>query len=207
MRTETTDQFSLFTETGERKYLTPQERLQFMNYAKLQDRETRTFCLLLAETGVRISEGLSVTANSFDFETKSLVVQTLKKRRGGVYRSIPLSDEFLNEMNLVHELRDKQRSKKGRQTKLWDFVRRTGLRRVDRVMQEAGLYGEKATPKGLRHSFAVYCIIQGIPLPTVQKWLGHSSMSTTAIYLQVTGDEERALASRLWRGALSDAIG
>lgn len=193
------DHFSLFTESGERKYLTPKERLAFANTAKIQDRETRTFCLLLNETGVRISEGLSITANSFDFETRSLVVESLKKRRGGVYRSIPLSDEFLNELNLVHELRAKQKSRAGRAEKLWSFTRRTGSRRIDRVMQEAGLEGDKATPKGLRHGFAVWCIMQGIPLPTVQKWLGHSSMNTTAIYLQVTGNEERELASRLWQ--------
>jgi integrase len=39
-----------------------------------------------------------------------------------------------------------------------------------------------------------------IPLPIVQRWLGHSRLETTAIYLDVSGDEERELAKRLWAG-------
>jgi integrase/recombinase XerD len=53
-------------------------------------------------------------------------------------------------------------------------------------------------PKGLRHGFVVACIGQNIPLTTVQKWLGHSRLETTAIYLSVAGEEEREFAKRLW---------
>jgi integrase len=35
-------------------------------------------------------------------------------------------------------------------------------------------------------------------LNLVQRWLGHSSMTTTAIYLQAIGDEERTIAARMW---------
>ncbi len=191
--------FELFTQSGERKYLTPEERQAFANFAKLQDRETRTFCLLMNDTGVRISEGLSVNASSIDLNQKCLTVETLKKRRKGVYRQIPLSDDLVNELNLVHDLRDKQKSNKGRKLKLWNWSRMTGTRRIDRVMQQANILGAQAMPKGLRHGFAVWCILQGIPLPSVQKWLGHSSIVTTSIYMQVTGKEERELASRLWQ--------
>lgn len=65
-------------------------------------------------------------------------------------------------------------------------------------MRHAGISGAMACPKGLRHGFAVACIAQNIPLPTVQKWLGHARLETTAIYLNATGDEEREFAKRLW---------
>jgi site-specific recombinase XerD len=65
-------------------------------------------------------------------------------------------------------------------------------------MTEAGITGAMACPKGLRHSFAVACIGQDIPLTTVQKWLGHARLETTAIYLDVAGDDERRFAKRLW---------
>jgi site-specific recombinase XerD len=54
----------------------------------------------------------------------------------------------------------------------------------------------------LRHGFAVACLTQKIPLPAVQKWLGHARLETTAIYLEVSGDEERELAKRLWSKGL-----
>lgn len=194
-----TPDFTLFTATGERKYLTPEERQSFASMAKKHDRETRTFCLMMNNTGLRISEGLSLSASSIDLETKSLTVETLKKRKKGIYRQIPLSDEFLDDLNLVHEIRSKQKSKKGRNMKLWDWSRMTGFRRINSIMEEASISGAQACPKGLRHGFAVWCIMQNIPLPSVQKWLGHSSMVTTSIYMQVMGKEERELASRLWQ--------
>ena len=67
-------------------------------------------------------------------------------------------------------------------------------------MTQAGIDGGMASPKGLRHGFAIACIAKSIPLPTIQKWMGHARMETTAIYLGVTGVEERELAKRLWVG-------
>jgi integrase/recombinase XerD len=55
-----------------------------------------------------------------------------------------------------------------------------------------------ACPKGLRHAFAVACLDKAIPLPTLRKWLGHARLETTAIYLEIMGDEERKLAEKLW---------
>jgi len=65
-------------------------------------------------------------------------------------------------------------------------------------MKLAGLNGVKATPKGLRHGFAITCISEGIPLPTLQKWLGHARLETTAIYLDFVGEDERRLAEKIW---------
>jgi len=62
----------------------------------------------------------------------------------------------------------------------------------------AGITGAMASPKGLRHGFAIACIAKSIPLPTIQKWMGHARLETTAIYLGVSGDEERNLARRIW---------
>jgi len=35
----------------------------------------------------------------------------------------------------------------------------------------------------------------------VQRWLGHASMTTTAIYLDALGEEEREIAARIWAPA------
>lgn len=58
--------------------------------------------------------------------------------------------------------------------------------------------GPHMTPKGLRHSFDIHAIRSGVPLNLVQRWLGHASMSTAAIYLEAMGDEEREVAARMW---------
>jgi site-specific recombinase XerD len=66
-------------------------------------------------------------------------------------------------------------------------------------MDAAAMTGSHASPKGLRHGFGVIAVQASIPLHLVQRWLGHAQLSTTAIYAEAMGEEERAIAARLWR--------
>jgi site-specific recombinase XerD len=67
------------------------------------------------------------------------------------------------------------------------------------VIQDAGIQeGLHACPKGLRHGFGVAAVSKGIALNMVQKWLGHSQLTTTAIYANAVGEEEQSIASRMW---------
>jgi len=43
------------------------------------------------------------------------------------------------------------------------------------------------------------CPTLTIPLPTVQKWLGHARLDTTSIYLDFVGEDKRRLAEKVWR--------
>ena len=65
-------------------------------------------------------------------------------------------------------------------------------------MEQASIDGPHATLKGLRHGFGVACIEKGIPLNLVHRWLRHAPLSTTAIYANAVGEEERGIAARLW---------
>ena len=42
-------------------------------------------------------------------------------------------------------------------------------------------------PHTIRHSFAVHCLKSGMNIRSVQKILGHSSLNTTQVYLDVVG--------------------
>jgi len=55
-----------------------------------------------------------------------------------------------------------------------------------------------ASPKGLRHGFGVAAVSAGIPLNLMQKWLGHAQLTTTAIYANAVGAEEKDIARRMW---------
>jgi hypothetical protein len=62
----------------------------------------------------------------------------------------------------------------------------------------AGIEGPQASPKGLRHGFGVQAVSSGVPLNMVQKWLGHAQLSTTAIYADAVGAEEKSIMDRMW---------
>jgi integrase len=75
---------------------------------------------------------------------------------------------------------------------------RKAWRYLHAVMGQAGLSGAQASAKGLRHGFGVAAVSAGISLNLVQKWLGRASLTTTAIYANAVGAEEKDFAKRMW---------
>ena len=119
---------------------------------------------------------LALTADRIDLAAGVLVIESLKKRRTGIYRAVPVPPALLDALDLVHGIRELHASRgKGRGELLWPWSRMTGWRAVHAVMAAAGLDGPQASPKGLRHGFGVSAVSAGIPLNLVQKWLGHAS--------------------------------
>ncbi len=191
---------SLYETNGHRKYLTIDERTRFLKAAETFPREVRTFCGVLAYSGCRISEALQLTADRVDLTSGVLIFETLKKRRKGVYRAVPVPPSLLDALDLVHGIRETQvRKAGGRNTRLWMWSRATASRRVKDVMDAADLTDPaNASAKGLRHAFGVAAVSKGIALNLVQRWLGHAQITTTAIYADAVGEEERTIASRMW---------
>ena len=190
---------SLNYEKGSRLYLTEDEREAFLLAAKNSDRQTRTFCQTPDTTGCRISEALCLQPRNLDFGYKVIVFESLKKRKKGVFRAVPVPDDYLDTLNLVHGLKELYRRKKNLEQPLWNWSRMTGYRKVMAVMEAAGIQeGPHRCPKGLRHGYGVNAILNKVPLNTLKKWMGHSKIETTAIYADAVGEEERAIAARMW---------
>jgi integrase/recombinase XerD len=49
---------------------------------------------------------------------------------------------------------------------------------------------------GLRHSFATGCAMRGMPLPVLQRIMGHAQITTTAMYMHVQGEDAMREALR-----------
>jgi integrase/recombinase XerD len=111
---------------------------------------------------------------------------------------VPLPGEILSELDRAFKLRRRQRDARLAIEPLWHWSRTTAWRLVKKVMTTAKIVGPPAMPKGLRHAFGVNAFQSNIPPHLVQRWLGHASLRTTAIYGDVSGPEERAIAERMW---------
>jgi integrase/recombinase XerD len=83
--------------------------------------------------------------------------------------------------------------------RIWRWGRTTAWRQVKHVMAAARIVGSPAMPKGLRHGFGVSAFQASVPPHLVQRWLGHATLRTTAIYGDVVGPDERAFAARMWK--------
>ena len=191
----------LYDALGRRPYLASGERDAFLRTALGHDRPVRTFCSLLYDTGCRISEALHVTPRRVDFADQVIILESLKKRRKGVYRAIPVPPFLLDTLDMVHGLTEIQRRGRRRELDqpLWPWSRTTAWRRVVAVMKQADIAeGPHRVPKGLRHGYAIHALNKGVPLNMVSKWMGHSIMEITAIYANAVGEEQQAIAARMW---------
>jgi len=188
----------VFDGYGNRKYLDQSERRAFLAAADTASPEVKTFCMVLAYTGARISEVLALSPSRIDFKACVIVFESLKKRRRGHYRAVPVPRKVLVALDAVHGVKKAQESVSGPKEVLWPWCRTTAWTRVKEVMEKAGIAGTHASPKGLRHSLGVSALQSGVPLNILQKWLGHTHLRTTAIYADAIGPEEREMAGRFW---------
>ncbi len=172
----------LFGQSGKRKYLTINERQRFLDAASLSKPAIFTFCMTLAYTGARISEVLALAPDKIDFSAQLVVIESLKKRRRGVYRVVPVPTDLLALLNNTHGIKTSQQDIRQMHQRIWPWCRTTAWKHVKACMATADIVGTRACPKALRHSLGVSALQEGVPLNMVKKWLGHSRLETTAIY-------------------------
>lgn len=190
----------LFDAGGHRKYLTRTEWAAFGKAADAAEPDVRTFCWALAYTGARISELMALTPELVDVGDNRLVFECLKRRRKGIFRGVPVPPHLIVMLEGVHGIGAAKADPTKANRRIWPWCRTTAWTRVKEVCALAGIPEAIAMPKSLRHSFGVQGVTEAsVPLGTVKKWMGHSRLESTLVYTDAQGNEERALADRMWR--------
>ena len=192
----TAPETALVTAAG-RLYVTAEERRRFLGAVRAYERtDIATFAATLAYTGCRISEALAVRAVDVDLEAYAMRFRTLK-RRAEHWREVPVPDAHVRELELVHQLRALKGTRR-ESRRLWPMGRTTASRHVARLMHASGIDGPQASPKGLRHGWAIAAVQAGVPLTAIGDVLGHADPSTTTIYARAIGEQARELVARMW---------
>jgi integrase/recombinase XerD len=189
---------SLYGPTGGRKNLNADDRRRFIRAAHRAPAAVRLFCLVLGWSGGRISEVLALTPAAIDIDSGVVNIETLKRRKRGIVRQVPLPRDTLRELNRFFKLRLLQQDSDLAVERLWRWSRTTGWQRIKEVMVAAGIAGPPAMPRGLRHSFGVKAFQSNVPPHLVRRRMGHTSLRSTSIYADVIGPDERAFAARMW---------
>ena len=191
------DVAALYTRAGRRKYLNGDERRRLLAALDGMQQHQALFVRTLCWTGARISEVLALRPDAFQLDRGIVTLRTLKRRRHSM-REIPIPPDLISALDATFGIAAAQRGGDGADDLLWSWHRTTAWRIVKRAMATADLTGTPASPRGLRHAFGVGTLQAGVPIPLVQRWLGHSRMTTTAIYASVVGPEELSFAQRFW---------
>lgn len=188
----------LYSDDNARLYLNSFERQAFMNTCYDLPPLQRTFCLMLVYTGCRISEARYLKPGDIQLEEMTVSIRSLKKRGKHHVRELMIPSEFAFDLKVIHfgELSPEE-------PYLWGEFDRPPPRSkcyrwVKEVMARAGIEGAHACPKGLRHGFGIHAMRCGVQLNMLSKWMGHSSLETTAIYATALGKDEREIAKRMW---------
>lgn len=145
---------------------------------------------LIYSTGLRVSEACSLDTTDIDRDRYGVPIVLVRHGKGGKSREVPLGGAA---DRAVTEYLPARRALGASDAAL--FVNAMGERLTTRSVQRmvkkwtvAGGVHAKATPHGLRHSFATHLLDEGVDLRSIQELLGHASLSSTQIYTKVSVD-------------------
>lgn len=163
----------------------------------------RAILALLYGTGIRASECAHLKEQDVDFAARTIKVLG----KGGYQRVVPLNDSVVQAL-------DHYQSARGRVGVDQSFFRGRNKKSTsrgviyDRVTRFARLarIAKRVTPHILRHTFATHLVRMGEKLIVIRDLLGHRQLTSTQIYLLMTGEDLRNAVDRHPVGKLLDQL-
>jgi len=147
--------------------------------------------LTLRFTGARLGEVLQVDDTlSINFREGTIRLPTLKRhnpKKRGHTRLVPVPHQLMAEIGTYLAEFPDMRGKVFRLDP--GNFRRVFYQRAS----EAGIPRVLAHPHVLRHTRAIEMLRAGVPVTVVQDILGHAALTTTAVYLRISGQEARTI--------------
>ncbi len=151
------------------------------------DKRLYAITSLLAYTGIRISELLSIMLSDINLQTKELVV---RKGKGGKQRVVYLNSKVVNAVRAYISER--------RSDSEYLFPSRE-RERLDRtvVNKQFRRFSSVITPHSLRHFFVTRLLESGFSIHETMSIAGHSNVKTTMLYAHPSREEMKRKAELL----------
>ena len=153
----------------------------------------RLLMLLQWRAGLRVSEALALEAADLSLNSDQPTIR-VRQGKGNRSRIVPVHPELLNALVAVLQFADLGRGKVigvSRST-AWRWVQEAASRAVE---LGAMTPGRRVGTHTFRHSYARHLLLHGVPINYLSRWLGHRSIQTTLIYLELVPDPAGRLAT------------
>jgi site-specific recombinase XerD len=157
-------------------YLTMDEMGNMFKVARHNNRDYLVVSMLYA-TGVRVSELVNIRKADIDFQRNNIKVFG----KGAKERIVKIPDVFKDELITYTK-------GFGLDQLLFPLTPSTVEKDIRRIAGRAQI-SKKITPHKLRHTFATHMLQAGSNIVAIQKLMGHSSLSTTQIYMHYSDQE------------------
>ena len=163
---------------------------------------------LMLDTGLRVSELCALDIDDIDKEDLSALVIGGKGEKDRTVLFTQSSVEVLESWEPIRERRLMNADDAGLRAV---FVSSRGRRinprsiqkMMDRLADSADIPKSRLSPHTLRHTFATGLLERGADLVTIQRLLGHSSIATTRVYLEIGDQTLREIYHRAQRNPAS----
>jgi integrase/recombinase XerC len=152
----------------------------------------RAILELLYATGIRISELTNLNLEHLNLEMSEVTVFGKGKKERIVLFGSFASDALKKYLFSSRPILQKKSKLNSRAFFLNKGGGRITPRSVQRIIRQTSIQCgiiKKITPHTLRHSFATHLLDAGADLRTVQELLGHSSLSTTQLYIHLSREK------------------
>ena len=166
------------------------ERLLFFiqNESKVSVRDKLIIYILLY-TGIRVSELVSIKLKDIDL----LTLQMMIYGKGGKLRGVPLRAEVVKEIQTF--LATERKEHRFNNSEYLLLTQRSGKMDRDAVNKLLNKYGRilgiQMRPHKFRHTFCTRLLKAGVPLSTISKLAGHSSIQTTVEFYVNTSRQDK----------------